>query len=206
MSENVTRAPGVVVAVGAGTCTRCGSPLRADDRVEAGGHVYCGPCHEALLQRLEDVGGPTSTHVNYPAAIVGALLGGAAGAACWWGFIVVTDVAFDFVAVLIGLFVGRGATRFAGDKRSRGLQALSAGVALASFLAASYLVNVAHANRGLLERGESWRVPMWPAHPLAFWDLMTVGFGVMDLVLLAIVLWEAWQIPAPVRLLARDAA
>jgi hypothetical protein len=206
VSPSVTRVPGQTATVAAGACTRCGKPVRPADRVVVGDHSYCGPCHEAVLQQIEDVVGGMSTNVNYPMAVVGAVLGGAVGAAFWWGFIVLTDVAFDLVAVAIGFLVGRGTTRFAGRKRSHGLQVLSAGVALASFLAAAYLVNVAHLNRGLVERGASWRVPMWPAHPLAFWDVATVGFGVVDLLLLVVVLWQAWELPAPVKLRPRDNA
>ena len=131
---------------------------------------------------------------------------GPAGAALWWGFTVLTNIAFGLVAVAIGFGVGWATVRFAGGKRSTGLQFLSAGVALASFFAATYLVNATFINRALAERNESWRVPMLPPSPAAFLEITALDFGVMDFVFLAIVLWQAWQMPAPVELPPVEAA
>lgn len=200
MSETVTGTPDEAVATAAETCARCGKTLSPDDRVQADDRAFCRSCHEALRQELEQIVGAMSTDINYPTALLGALLGGAAGAALWWGFTVLTKIAFGLVAVAIGFFVGWATVRFAGGKRSRGLQLLSAGVALVSYVVATYLVNATFINRALAARGESWRVTTIPPSPAAFMEVVMLGFGVMDFVFLAIVLWEAWRRPAPVKL------
>ena len=46
---------------------------------------------------------------------------------------------------------------------------------------------------------------MVPPNPSALMEVVTLGFGVMDVVFLAIVLWEAWRRPAPVKLPPRGA-
>ena len=51
---------------------------------------------------------------------------------------------------------------------------------------AAYLVNMTFINEALAQRGEAWRV--------------SVNFGVMKFVFLAIVVYEAWIIPRPVKL------
>src|SRR5258706_9686389 len=115
------------------TCARCERPLTADDRVLAGGKTFCRACYETLRQQLHDVAGQMASDVPYTLAAVGAVLGGIAGALLWWGFTVVTHVSFGLVAVAIGFLVGTGTVRFAGGKRSRGLQILAVAVALVSF-------------------------------------------------------------------------
>ncbi len=206
MNEPVTGTPDEAAAVAAESCARCGTRLRPGDRVQADDRAFCRSCHAALRQELEQVVAAMSTDVNYPNALLGAVLGGAAGAALWWGFTALTGISFGLVAVAIGFCVGWATVRFAGGKRSQGLQLLSAGVALVSFFAATYLVNATFINRTLAERHESWRVPLVPPSPAAFMEITALGFGVMDFVFLGIVLWQAWQMPAPVRLPPAEAA
>jgi hypothetical protein len=174
--------------------------LAADDRVSASGKLFCRSCYETLRQQLESAIQGMSTDVRYPAAAVGAVLGGVAGALLWWGFTVVTHVAFGLIAVAIGFLVAQGAVRFAGGKRSRGLQWLAVGVALASFAVATYLVNMTFINEALAKQGDAHRIVFPPTSaPMAF-TVLAAGFGVMDLVFLAITLWQAWRIPMPLRL------
>ncbi len=182
------------------TCARCDRPLTADDRVAAGGKSFCRACYETLRLQLETAIQEMSTDINYPAAAVGALLGGAAGAVLWWGFTAVTHVAFGLVAVVIGFLVGQGTVRFAGGKRSRGLQLLAVGVALASFAVATYLVNMTFINQALAKQGEARRIPFPPTSGHMAFAVLAAGFGLMDLVFLAITLWQAWRIPMPLRL------
>jgi hypothetical protein len=139
-------------------------------------------------------------------AFVGAVLGGAAGAALWWGFTVLTKISFGLIAVAIGYAVGWGTVRFAGDKRSRGLQILSATVALAGYFFATYLVNATFINKALAERGDAQRLDLFTLDPTLFTRVVALGFGLMDLVFLAIVLWQAWQMPAPLKLPDRTGA
>ena len=128
------------------------------------------------------------------------------GALAWWGFTVLTHIAFGLFAVAIGYLVGHGAVRFAGGKRSGGLQALSIGVALLSYLFAIYLVNMTFINKALGEQGEAFRVGFPPQSLGLLIRVVTVDVGVMDLVFLAIVVYEAWKIPRPLTLPPEAAA
>jgi hypothetical protein len=138
--------------------------------------------------------------VNYFNAAIGAVLGGAVGALAWWGFTVATKISFGLVAVVIGYRTGLGAVRFAGDKRSGALQALSIVVALASYVVATYLVNMTFVNQALAQQGETFRVAFPPQNLRVFTRVLSLGFGFMDLVFLAIVVYEAWKIPKPLAL------
>lgn len=182
------------------TCARCHKTLTANDRVEASGRVFCRSCNEALRFELRRSVDAMSTDVNYPKAVAGAVLGGILGALAWWGFTVLTQIAFGLVAVAIGFLVGHGAMRFAGGKRTVGLQVLAVAVAVVCFIVATYLVNMTFINQHLASRGEAWRVPFPPPNLPIFYRVVATGFGVMDVVFLAIVMWEAWIIPRPVKL------
>ena len=101
------------------------------------------------------------------------------------------------IAVVIGILVGQGTVRFAGGKRSRGLQLLSVLVALGSYLCATYLVNMSFINKTLAEQSNASRVAFPPQNPALFFKVVSLGFGFMDVVFLAIVVYQAWRIPAP---------
>lgn len=181
-------------------CARCERPVTADDRVEAGDRTFCRSCHETLQFQLRQTMEGMSRDVSYVRAGAGAVLGGALGIVLWWGFTVATNIAIGLVAVAIGFLVGHGAMRFAGGKRTVGLQVLAVGVAAACFVVATYLVNMTFINQELAGRGETWRVPFLPPNLDVFYRVVAAGFGMMDLVFLAIVMWEAWIIPRPLRL------
>ncbi len=182
------------------TCARCEKTLTESDRVEASGRLYCRACYETLRHQLQQAVGALSKDVNYPLAAIGAVLGGVVGTLIWWGFTVVTNIAFGLVAVAIGFLVGQGAMRFAGAKRTTGLQVLAILVAAISFFVATYLVNMTFINQELAKRGEVWRIPFPPSNLRIFYRVVAAGFGLMDVVFLAIVVWQAWAIPRPVRL------
>ena len=182
---------------GSDVCARCGRALTTEDRVEADDRSFCRACWETLRQELSSAIAAMSADVPYARAAVGAVLGATVGALLWWGFTVVTHLALGLVAVAIGFLTGLGAVRFAGGKRSRGLQVLSVVVAVAAFGIASYLVNMSLVNQQLAKEGAAWRVGFPPPSLATFFDVVKLGFGVMDLVFLAIVIWEAFRIPKP---------
>jgi hypothetical protein len=182
------------------TCAQCSKTLTPEDRVAAGDRVFCRSCYASLRAELEQVVGAMSSNVNYVNATVGAVLGGVAGVLAWWGFTVLTHISFGLIAVAIGFLVGLGTVRFTGGKRSAGLQGLSIAVALASFLCATYLVNMTFINKALAEKGDSFRIGFPPAQPDLFLKVVSLNFGVMDFVFLAIVVYEAWKIPRPISL------
>jgi len=184
----------------AATCARCDRALADDDRVVAGDRQFCRSCYETLRLELQRTVEAMSTDVNYPMAVAGAILGGIAGILLWWGFTVLTKFAVGLVAVAIGFLVGHGAVRFSGGKRSAGLQALAIVVAVLAFAVATYLVTMTFVNDALTKQGDLRRVPFPPSSVEMFVRVVWLGFGVMDLVFLAIVVWEAWRIPRPLKL------
>jgi hypothetical protein len=182
------------------TCAQCTKTLEPGDRVASGDRVFCRSCYLGLRAELEQTVTQMSSDVPYPMATLGAVLGGAAGVAAWWAFTVATKVAFGLIAVAIGFLVGLGTVKFAGGKRSAGLQAISVVVALVSFLVATYLVNMTFINRQLADSHDLLRLTFPPHSITMFFKVISAGFGVMDCVFLAIVLYEAWKIPRPLRL------
>lgn len=197
MSESAT---GNDTAPAATVCAQCSRTLEPADTVVTGDRAFCRECYDSLRAELRSIAEAASTDVNYVQAALGAILGGAAGVLAWWGFTVLTHIAFGLVAVAIGFLVGQGTVRFSGGKRTRGLQALSVSVALLSYLAATYLVNMTFINRALASQGEAFRVGFTPQTTSLFFKVVSIDFGVMDLVFLAIVVWEAWKAPRPIAL------
>jgi hypothetical protein len=177
------------------SCAQCGKTLAGDDRVAAGDRSFCRACYETLYQELQRSLGALTTDINYPMAAIGAVLGGAAGIVLWWGLTVVTKIAFGLAAIAIGWLVGQGAVRFAGGKRSPGLQALAVAVSVVSFAVAQYLVNMTFINEELARRGMEQRVPFPPVSLAGMVEVVSLGFGVMDAVFVAILIWQAWSIP-----------
>jgi len=182
------------------TCAECGKLLSSGDRVEAGGKVFCSSCHAMLREQLATAVRAMSEDINYPSAAFGAVLCGLGGVMVWWGVTVVTHWSLGIVAVGVGWAAGWGTLRFSGGKRSQSLQMLSAGVAAGCWVLASYLVNMTFINKSLAEANETFRVPFPPVSLEMFVDVMKSGFGIMDVVFLAIMVWEAWKFPRPIAL------
>jgi hypothetical protein len=191
---------GAVAPPAVETCAQCGRTLTADDRVAAGDRVFCRSCYASLRAQVEQAVTAMSTDINYLNAAVGAVLGGTVGALLWWGFTVVTHFSLGLVAIAIGVLTAMGAVKFAGGKRSTGLQGLSVVVALASYVVATYLVNMTFVNKALAEQGDSFRIAFPPQSLALAGRVLTARLGIMDAVFLAIVLWEAWKIPRPMAL------
>lgn len=181
-------------------CAECAKLLSPGDRVAAGDRVFCSSCHAMLRQQLETAVRAMSEDINYANAALGAVLGGAVGVLVWWGFTVATHWSIGIIAIGLGWAVGWGTVRFAGGKRSRGLQILSATVACASWVVASYLVNMTFINKAFAEQGDATRVPFPPTSPELAGRVLAAGFGIMNVVFLAIMAWEAWKFPRPIRL------
>ncbi|PYN89073.1 MAG: hypothetical protein DMD87_07825 [Candidatus Rokuibacteriota bacterium] len=181
-------------------CGRCQAALNESERVTAGDRVFCRTCYDILKLQLRTGVAAMSQDINYPMAAVGALLGGIVGALAWWGVTVLTKIGFGLVAVVIGLLVGHGTLRFAGGKRSVGLQIMAVAVGTLSFLVAVYLVNMTFINELLAQRGDTLRVSFPPKGLAMFYNVIAANFGIMKLVFLAIIMYEAWFIPRPIKL------
>jgi len=180
-------------------CARCQSALGESERVPAGDRVFCRTCFDIVKLQTRTGVAARSDSINYPVAAVGAILGGAVGALAWWGVTVLTHIGFGLVAVVIGLLVGHGTLRFAGGKRGVGLQALAVVVGALSFLVAVFLVNMTFLNAALAQRGDAFRVTFPPPSLEAFYRVITANFGIMKLVFLAIIVYEAWFILRPIK-------
>ena len=173
-------------------CGRCQAALNESERVTAGDRVFCRTCYDILKLQLRTGVAAMSQDINYPMAAVGAL--------AWWGVTVLTKIGFGLVAVVIGVLVGHGTLRFAGGKRSVGLQILAVAVGALSFLGAVYLVNMTFINDALAQRGDALRVSFPPTGLMMFYAVIAANFGIMKLVFLGIIVYEAWFIPRPIKL------
>jgi hypothetical protein len=181
-------------------CAECRTVLQeGQDREVTDDGVFCRHCFEGLTVQLQQVFDAQGQDVNYGAAVAGGVAGAVLGVLAWWGFTVMTHVAFGLVAVVIGVAVGKGVVMASGDKRHRNLQILSVVISVAGFAYATYLVNRTFIQKAYAEKGETIVLPLLPA-PDLFLQVVALGFGVMDLVFLAIVVYEAWKIPSPLRL------
>ena len=180
-------------------CAECGKLLTPTDRVAAGDRVFCTSCHANMRQQIESAVQAMGEDINYANAALGAVLGGVVGVLGWWAVTVATGWSIGLIAVGLGWAVGWGTVRFSGGKRSQGLQILSAAVACASWVVASYLVNMTFINRALAQKGDAGRVPFPPTSLDMIGMVLGAGFGIMDVVFLAIMAWEAWKMPRPIR-------
>jgi Flp pilus assembly protein TadB len=182
------------------TCTECGKLLSPGDRVEAGGKAFCSSCHAMLREQLTTAVRAMSEDINYPSAAFGAVLCGLGGVLVWWGVTVVTHWSLGIVAVGVGWAAGWGTLRFSGGKRSRSLQMLSAGVAAGCWVLASYLVSMTFINEYYAKSNDAFRGAFPPQSLEMIVEVMKSGFGIMDVVFLAIMVWEAWKFPRPIAL------
>ena len=181
-------------------CAECGTLLsEGQDRETTDDSVFCRPCFNNLTAQLQQAVAVQGQDINYSMAAVGGLLGAAIGVLAWWGFTVVTNIAFGLVAVVIGIAVGKGVVMLSGNKRSQGLQITSVIISTLGFVYASYLVNRTFVQKALAEEGQDVVLPWIPNPEMLIWVLQ-LGFSFMDVVFLAIVVYQAWKIPAPMRI------
>ena len=182
------------------TCAECGTTLaEGQEREVTGNGTFCRACFERLREQLRQAVEAQQRDVPWMRAVLGGLAGAALGVLAWWGFTIVTEIAFGLIAVGIGIAVGKGIVLASGQKRSQALQVLSVAISVAAFTYASYLVNRTFLQRAFAAQGTPGTLPFLPG-PQLFFNVVKVGFGVMDVVFLAIVVYEAWKIPAPARL------
>ena len=181
-------------------CAECSRLLtdEEDHEVTEGG-VFCRSCFDNLKTQIKQALEQQTININYPMAFAGGVAGGILGVLVWWGFTVVTEIAFGLVAVVISYTVAKGVIFLSGGKRSQGLQAMSVLIAIGSFFYACYLVNRTFIQKYLAEQGEQAILPLLP-NPGLFLEVLKPGFGVMDIVFLAIVVWQAWKLSAPIKI------
>jgi hypothetical protein len=193
--------PGSTAAAGtpATRCKACAKLLTGDDGEEARRHGYCRECFKTSPEYVGSSAYALTTGINYPMAVTGALLGGFLGSLLWWGVAVASGYRFGLIAVAIGFAVGLGTSLLAGRKRSVGLGVLALVVTLLAYVSATYLVNATFINRSVGEAGTAGMLPLFTIDLGLFLRVVTVGFGMMDLVFLGIALWTAWGLAGPPR-------
>ena len=162
--------------------------------------VFCADCFARLKEQAREVLGAQSRDIDFGRALLGAVLGGIAGAALWWGVTITTHVSFGLIAVVIGIAVGKGIVAFTGGKRAESLQVLAVAVAVAAYAVGTYLTKRTFILEYLHGQGKLVDLPLVPTSASYFFRVASAGFHVFDLVFLAIVIYQAWKIPAPVRL------
>ena len=87
-------------------CAECSTTLGEEqEREVTDDGTFCRPCFNNLTAQLQQVVAAQGQEINYPMAMVGGLGGGAVGVLVWWGFTVVTSIAFGLIAVVIGIAV-----------------------------------------------------------------------------------------------------
>jgi hypothetical protein len=182
------------------SCAECNRLLtNEEDREVTEGGVFCRSCFDSLKAQIEEALEEQSKNINYPMAIAGGVAGGILGVLVWWGFVVVTEIAFGLVAVVIGYTVAKGVILLSGGKRSQELQIIAVCISIGSFFYACYLVNRTFIQNYLADEGERVILPLLP-NPDLFLEVLKTGFGIMDIVFLAIVVWQAWRLSAPIKL------
>ena len=179
-------------------CMQCEQTLKQDDDREITDNgVLCRGCYDSLAAQVKELVEQQNQDINYPMAVVGAVLGGIVGAAIWWGFTVITEYAFGLVAVVIAFTVAKGVLFLTGGKRSQGLQILAVIVSVISYFYANYLVNRTWIIKEYPEMEES--LGFLPDVAM-FFKISQLSFGVFTVIFLAIVVWKAWQLVAPVKI------
>lgn len=185
------------------TCAQCSIEVPVGQEVRTQNASFCQSCFAQMKLILEDSIAEQGKSINFGGAVVGGLIGGLVGALIWWGFTVVTNIQFGLVAVVIGWGVGKGVTTMSGQKRALSLQIISVGLAAVSYVMSSYWVSWTFYNRYAAQEGFEGSLPFIP-DPALLMDVVSAGFEMFDLIFVAIVLWQAWKMPMPIKLQAGD--
>jgi len=187
-------------------CLQCERTLQpGEERRTTDEGVFCTGCYAQLRAQVEAALARQGEDIHWFNAAIGAIGGGVLGGLIWWGFTVMTNISFGLVAVVIGFLVGKGVLLLTGGKRAVGLQILSVVVSLASYLYAAYMVNRTYIQRAIAEDPElaGYIGPPLLPEPAMFFEVVRVGFSFIDVLFIAFVIWQAWKMPAPVKLAAR---
>ncbi len=184
-------------------CAQCQETISSGDEIQTENAVFCSTCYGQLKNALDDALVSQGQGINFMGAVAGGLAGSLLGALAWWGFVTATNIQFGLVAVLIGWGAGKGVVVFSGHRRAFSLQLISVALAAVGYALASYWVmrtliqNYAEANNMI------GNMPLFP-DPALLIDVVSSGFEMFDFIFLAIVLWQAWKMPAPVTMNTGD--
>lgn len=180
-------------------CSQCEATTSIDDGVTTENAFFCAACYENLKQAIADNLAQQSVAINYTGALLGGLVGGLVGSIAWWGFTVVSGWEVGLIAILIGVAVGKGIVIASGGKRAQTLQIMAVVITAVSYFLAKYWTT-----RTLVLREDASGVaakffPVIPS-PAKLIEVTQLTFEAFTLLFLAIALWQAWKITAPVKL------
>lgn len=167
-------------AAGGITCVVCKKPV-AGEYVMGNGKTVCVPCRGEVEQSVR------SPRRYLPGLLLGSL-GGAAGAAVWYGVYTMFGMEAGIVAILLGWLVGAGVRRGSGGWGGAGLQLMAMMLTYASITAAYAGLLFAEA----VKKGVEERIPLLELLRLAL-SVPWRGDNLIGLLILAIALWEAWR-------------
>lgn len=180
------------------TCMQCERTLNeSDDKEITDKGMLCRPCYDSLAAQVKELVGQQGEDINYAMAFTGAMLGGILGAVIWWGFTVITKWEIGLVAIVISFAVAKGILLLTGGKRSIGLQVMAVSVSAGAYFYANYLVSRTVIIREYPQMAE--RFGILPDIPL-FMEISRLSFNTFTIIFLAIVVWQAWQMVAPVKI------
>src|SRR2546425_4764436 len=124
--------------------------------------VFCADCFARLKQQAQQILAAQSDNIDFTRAVTGAVLGGIAGAAVWWGVTIATHVSFGLVAIVIGVAVGKGIVTLTGGKRAQRLQMMSVMVAAAADAVGTHLTQPTFILQDLHPPGQTGAPPPLP--------------------------------------------
>jgi hypothetical protein len=175
------------------TCELCGVSIVGAQSYEINGHQSCQNCaaqiHAELTAKQAGAG-------SAPLGLVGALIGGALGAAAWAGITIATEYEIGYVAVLVGWLAGQGAVLFTGGGHGPVVQLLAVLGALAGVVGAKYAL-FAHGFMEYVEAEYDEVLGWFDAEIIdAFPDAILEMSDVFDILWVVLAVLAAWRAPA----------
>lgn len=180
------------------TCSQCQKEVPAGQfysyRGKKGQDVYlCGDCR----QQVEGMIRAETQNANIGGGLLLGSLAGLVAGILWYLMVVTTKYQIGYVAIGVGYLVGLGVHFGSGKKRGPQLQLVSAGITLATLLAAEYFTFLCFLRRYLLEqKAEGYGGQFFfisPFHPAFLKNLVSP----MGLLIWAIALYMAFSVAKP---------
>jgi hypothetical protein len=173
------------------TCSACKAALTTE-YFAVNGQVFCARCAEGIRQHFGDAAPPAEALGRAAALGLGAaLVGGAVYAAVMIG----SSTQWGIISVGIGWLVGKGVRKGSGNRGGWVFQMLAAFLTYTA-IAGAYAADIVHdfgAPEGLAD--------ISALVITAYGRPITSGLNsIFGLIIVAIGVWEAWRLNAPVKL------
>lgn len=173
-------------------CMECNRVLGEEDEwIDTEKGSFCEECYTSLKAELEHIIEHQGDGINLLHAAFGGIFGASFGVLAWWGITTITGYSIGLIAILISFASGKGILFMTKNQRSKNLQYLSVGISSVAYFYAEYLVQRSFPQNANL--------PLVPSFEI-FFGYITHSFNVYTAIFLAIIVWQAWVIPAPYRI------